>query len=330
MANTTMTQVPAGIQAFYDKNLLMRSVAYFVHDKFGQARSLPTKSSETIKFRRYSNLAAATTPLTEGVTPSGSQLAVTDITAAVVQYGDFVTLTDKIAMHVEDNVVMEATDILGDQAGLTLDTVWRDAVIPNLANTTILTAAGASTTEGALVAADVITAKALDVSILALKKSLAKKFTNIITGSTAVGTSPVRAAYMSIVHPDVVYDLESVAGYKNVADYASQGDIQEGEVGSYRDIRFIETTQAYINTDGGSTTVDTYHTAIFGKEAYGVVSVRGKKKMDVYVKSLGSAGTADPIDQRSTVGWKASTVAKILNDSYAVSVISASSQGTNA
>ena len=75
-------------------------------------KSLPTKSSETIKFRRYTNLAAATTPLTEGVTPAGSQLAVTDITAAVVQYGDFVTLTDKIQMHVEDNVVKEATDLL--------------------------------------------------------------------------------------------------------------------------------------------------------------------------------------------------------------------------
>lgn len=329
MANTTLTQVPAGIQAFYDKNLLMRSVAYFVHDKFGQARSLPTKSSETIKFRRYSNLAAATTPLTEGVTPSGSQLAVTDITASVIQYGDFVTLTDKIQMHVEDNVVKEATDILGDQAGLTLDTVWRDAIIPNLANSSIYTVAGASTTEGALVAADIITAKALDVAILSLKNNLAKKFTSVISGSTAVGTSPIRAAYMAIVHPDVVYDLESITGFKHTSEYASQGDIMEGEVGSYKDIRFIETTQAYINTDGGSGTVDTYHTAVFGQEAYGVVSVRGKQKMDVYVKPLGSGGTSDPIDQRSTVGWKASTVAKILNDAYAVGVISSSSQGSN-
>jgi len=329
MANTTLTQVPAGVAAFYDKNLLMRSVAYFAHDKFGQAKSLPTKSSETIKFRRYSNLAAATTPLTEGTTPSGSQLAVTDITAAVVQYGDFVTLTDKIQMHVEDNVVMEATDILGDQAGLTLDTVWRDAVIPSLSNSVILVAAGTSTTEGALVAADVMKAAQLDQAILTLKNGLAKKFTSVISGSTAVGTTPVRAAYMAIVHPDVVYDMESISGYKSTAEYASQGDIMENEVGSYKDIRFIESTNAYINTDGGAANVDTYHTAVFGKEAYGVVSVRGKGKMETFVKPLGSSGTADPINQRSTVGWKASTVAKILNDAYAVSVISASSQGTN-
>ncbi len=329
MATTTLTQVPAGIQAFYDKNLLMRSVAHFVHDKFGQARSLPTKQSETIKFRRYSNLAVANTPLTEGVTPSGSQLAVTDITAAVVQYGDFVTLTDKIAMHVEDNVVMEATDILGDQAGLTLDTVWRDAVVPNLSNAVINVVAGTPTTEGALIAADIITDTSLNQAILTLKGNLAKKFTSVIAGSTSVGTEPIRAAYMSIIHPDVVYDLESVTGFKHTSEYASQGDIQDGEVGSYKDIRFIETTQGYLNTDGGNAAVDTYHTPIFGKEAYGIVSVRCKKKMDVYVKSLGSSGTADPIDQRSTVGWKASTVAKILNDAYAVSVISASSKGAN-
>lgn len=329
MANTTLTQVPAGIAAFYDKNLLMRSVAYFAHDKFGQAKSLPSKQSETIKFRRYSNLAVATTPLTEGTTPSGSQLAVTDITAKVVQFGDFVTLTDKIAMHVEDNVVMEATDILGDQAGLTLDTVWRDAIIPNLANSTIYTIGGVSTTEASLVAADVINAKVLDVSILALKKSLAKKFTSLISGSTVVGSSAVRPAYMSIVHPDVVYDLEAVSGYKNTAEYAAQGDIQDGEVGAYKDIRFIESTNAYVNADGGAVAVDTYHTAVFGKEAYGIVSVRGKGKMETFVKPLGSSGTADPIDQRSTVGWKASTVAKILNDAYAVSIITSSSQGAN-
>ena len=324
MANTTMTQVPAGIAAFYDKNLLMRAVPYFVHDKYGQAKSLPSKSSETVKFRRYSNLAAATTPLTEGVTPAGSQLAVTDITAKVVQYGDFVTLTDKIQMHVEDNVVMEATDILGDQAGLTLDTVWRDAIVPNLANAITVAAS-----EGATVAGDTIDGASIDQAILTLKRNLAKKFTSVITGSTAVGTTPVRAAYMAIVHPDVVYDLESVSGYKNVSEYASQGDVQEGEVGAYKDVRFIESTQGYINTDGGDTNVDTYHTPIFGKEAYGVVSLRGKGKFETFVKPLGSAGTADPIDQRSTVGWKASTVAKILNDAFACSVISASSQGAN-
>ena len=325
MANTTMTQIPAGVAAFYDKNILMRAVPFFVHDKFGVAKNLPSKDSESIKFRTYSNLAAASTPLTEGVTPSGSQLTVNDITATVVQYGDFVTLTDKIAMHVEDNVVKEATDILGDQAGLTLDTAWRDSIVPNMTNVKTVAA-----NEAATVAGDTISAASLDQAILSLKKNLAKKFTSIISGSDKVGTSPVRSAYMSIVHPDVVYDLEGVSGYKNVADYAALGSVAEGEVGSYKDIRFIETTQGYINTDGGASAVDTYHTPIFGKEGYGIVSLRGKGKFETFVKPLGSAGTADPIDQRSSVGWKASTVAKILNQNFMVSVISSSSQGTNA
>jgi N4-gp56 family major capsid protein len=91
----------------------------------------------------------------------------------------------------------------------------------------------------------------------------------------------------------------------------------------------LKSTQGYINTDGGASAVDTYHTPIFGKEGYGIVSLRGKGKFETFVKPLGSAGTADPIDQRSTVGWKASTVAKVLNDAFMCSVISASSVGTN-
>jgi N4-gp56 family major capsid protein len=38
------------------------------------------------------------------------------------------------------------------------------------------------------------------------------------------------------------------------------------------------------------------------------------------VKPLGSAGTADPLEQRATSGWKATFVAKILNDAFLVRV----------
>ena len=128
MANNT-TSIPSGIAAFYDRNLLERAVPALIHDLFAQQRPLPSKSSSTIKFRRYSSLAAATTPLTEGVTPTGSDLSVTDVTATVAQYGAFVTLTDMIDMTVEDNVVKEATDVLGEQAGNTVDQILRDIYI---------------------------------------------------------------------------------------------------------------------------------------------------------------------------------------------------------
>ena len=44
-----------------------------------------------------------------------------------------------------------------------------------------------------------------------------------------------------------------------------------------------------------------YNNFIVGKEAYGVVHL-GAETGDFYIKPLGSAGSADPLDQRGTVG----------------------------
>jgi len=290
-------------------------------------RGLPSKNGTRTNFRRYSNLAVATTPLTEGITPSGSQLAVTDINATVVQYGDFVTLTDMVDVHGLDNTVAEATDILGYQMGQTLDQVWRDAIVPNLANTVLCS--GDHTTEATLDVSDVITVAYIKEAILQLKNQNAMKTTPMISSGTGVGSSAIRAAFWGIIHPDVIFDLEDLSGYVSAENYASTKELAEGEVGAVKEARFVETTQGYINADGGAAAVDTYHTPIFGANAYGVVNVRGKGNAGVIVKPLGSAGSADPLDQRSTIAWKSSTVAKILNDAYAVSLVCASTQGSN-
>jgi len=87
MANTTTTIIPQAINYFYDRAMLRKAVPFFVHLKWAQVRDIPKGAGTSIKFRRYSLLTAATTPLTEGITPSGSQLAYTDVTATVEQYG---------------------------------------------------------------------------------------------------------------------------------------------------------------------------------------------------------------------------------------------------
>jgi len=88
MANmTTLSEVPAAVDTYYDRLLLVRSKPYQIHNICAQKKSLPSKNGSTIKFRRYSNLSTATTPLTEGVSPSGSSLDVTDMTVTLLQYG---------------------------------------------------------------------------------------------------------------------------------------------------------------------------------------------------------------------------------------------------
>lgn len=328
MGTTTLTQVAPGVQAFYDRNLLERAQPAEVHGRFGQKRPIAQKSGNQIKFRRYSQLAAASTPLTEGVTPSGSQLAVTDVTATLAQYGDFITLSDMVSMTNQDPVVTEATDVLGDQAGTTIDQARRDVLVAGTNVAYASAVAGRTSVANKIIAAD------LDKIIRALKVQNAKYVKEGIMPNDAVGTSSVRKAFVAIVHPDVEYDLESITGYKSVSDYPSQQSVMEDEIGSYKNIRFVSSTNAKIISGGGAagTTTyknnganyDVYISLFFADNAYGVCPLAGQA-MQTYVKALGSAGTADPLEQRSTVGWKATTTTKILNESWMIRLESAAS-----
>jgi N4-gp56 family major capsid protein len=318
MATTTLTQVAPGVQAFYDRNLLSRAQPNDVHGRFGQKRPIATRNGNQIKFRRYSQLAAATVALTEGTTPAGSQLAVTDLTATLAQYGDFVTLSDMVSLTNQDAVVTEATDVLGDQAGTTIDQIRRDILV---AGTNVAYAGSATTRLGTITK---IAAADLDKAIRFLKVQNAKFMKEGIPPSDGVGTGAIRKAFVGIVHPDVEFDLEGITGFKPVSDYPAQMGVMEDEIGAYKNIRFVSSTNAKVFTDAttvltagfkGVTKNDVYATLIVAAEAYGVCPLSGNA-MSTYVKALGSAGSADPLEQRSTVGWKATTTAKILNDSW--------------
>lgn len=320
MASTTSTQIPAGVSAFYDRNLLENATPALVHDKYGQTRSIPKNNSKSTKFRRYNALAVATTPLTEGVTPASTQLAVTDVTATLVQYGAFATLTDIVSLVTEDSVIKEATDVLGQQAGETLDVIYRD--ILNAGTSVIY--AGATVTSTIDTRAEVASAPSvadLNMVIKTLKGQNAKKFTNMIQGSAKVNTYPIRPAYMAIAHTDKVAEYENLTGWKSVEEYASQGEVDMNEAGAFKNLRFMETTNAKVFTGEGAGSVDVYSTLVFGKDAYGIVGLRGNRNIETVVKPLGSG--EDPLNQRATVGWKALATAKILNDAFMVRLESA-------
>lgn len=321
MPATTVTQVPPGTQAFYDRNLLERATPSELHGRFGQKRPISTKSGNQIKFRRYSALTPAITPLTEGVTPGGSSLAVTDVIATLAQYGDFITLTDVVDMVNQDPVITEATDVLGDQAGLSIDQIRRDVLV---AGTNV--AYANAVVNRAAVNVKLSTAD-LDKAIRFLKNQNAKFMKEGIPPSTSVGTGAIRKAFIGVVHPDTEFDLESLAGFRPVSDYPAQMGVMEDEIGAYKNIRFLSSTNAKIFAGGGAagTTVyknnganfDVYATLIFAADAYGVCPLSGKA-METIVKPLGSGGATDPLNQRSSVGWKAMTTTKILNEAWLV------------
>lgn len=315
MANTDRSVISRENTEFYDRTLLYRAVAYFVHTKFAQVRDIPRNGgTNTIKFRRYGNLAAATTALSEGVTPSGSQLSVTDITATVAQYGDYITITDVVDYESKDPVLIEAAEILGDQMGDTLDQLTRDV----LAAGTVVTYVGQSS-RGAITTSNLITATEVRKAVRTLKNAKARRLTRMINASTGIATEPVSAAYIGLVHPDTTYDLQDETGWVPVEKYSSSMNVMENEVGKLNDVRFIESTNCKVFEGAGNGGIDVYATIIMGADAYGITRISGEAVKNI-IKPLGSAGTADALDQRATSGWKATFVAKILNDAFMVRI----------
>lgn len=309
---TAKAQVPNEIDAFYDRNLLFRATPQLVHTQWAQIRDIPRKAgSNLIRFRRYGNLAAATTPLTEGVTPDGKQLSVTDLTATVAQYGDYVTVTDFVDMTSADQNLVEAGEILGDQAADTLDQLTRDILNAG----SVLARAAARATRVEIVAGDVLTSTLVDTGVLALKTAKARKITSMVEAGTGFNTTPIPACFIGIIHTNISAAVKLFTGFVPVEKYPSQKGVLEGEIGTYNQIRFIETSNAKVFTGLGGGGIDVYSCLLIANYAYGTTRIAGEALKNI-IKPLGSAGSSDPLNQRATSGWKATFVAKILNDTF--------------
>lgn len=330
MSDTIITgtsDIPVNLQGYYDRNLLERATPMLVYGNYGQTRPVPKNSGTRINFRGYNALAVATTPLTEGVTPTGKKLSATTIYATLSQYGDFVTGTDWIDMVGLDANLMEvAGDVLGEQAGETVDTIYRDVLV---AGTSVRYASGQTARTSV---ANALTDADVEVVLRTLEGNNARKMREMIKAGPNIGTVPIPPSYIWISHTDSRYDIERLTGFKSVEEFASQGNVPEGCIGAVKNILFVLTTQGKIWEAGGvvvasaptlkavdSTNIDVYGSIVLAKNAYGVVPLQ-KKTIRNIVKKLGSAGTNDPLDQRWTSGWKTATTCKILNDDFIIRV----------
>jgi N4-gp56 family major capsid protein len=98
--------------------------------------------------------------------------------------------------------------------------------------------------------------------------------------------------------------------------YATPENLYEGEIGEIAGVRFVQTTEAKVyKGDGCPAGLAVFASLFLGDGAYGVTEVTGGG-LETIVKQKGSGGTSDPLDQRSSVGWKAVKTAEILVEPY--------------
>lgn len=309
-AATVQTTLLEGLtpemKTFYDMTLIDEASANLVHDQFGQKRPIPANGGKTIEFRKFSSLPKATTALTEGVTPDGKSLTVTAITATVAQYGDFITQSDVLELTSLDNTILEATKLLGKQAGLTLDTIVRDKI--HSENRSIFYCAKSDGTE--------VTSRTNLDETCALT---VKEIQGAVAHLRAQNAPTIGGKYVAIIHPYVAYDLMRDPEWIDAHKYANPTNLYEGEIGEVAGVRFVQTTEAKIYSGG------VFSTLVFGEGAYGVTEISGGG-LQTIVKQKGSAGTADPLDQRSSVGWKAIKTAELLVPNYILAIESKSAK----
>ena len=312
MEDTTRVQIPAEVSNFYDRNLLDKATVNFVYNRFAQVRDLPANSgTDTIKFRRYGLLLAQTTALSEGITPSGKQLSITDATAVVLKYGDYVTLTDVVTYETYDPILTETADILGEQVGDTLDQLCREVV----AATTTKQYASTATTTGTITSAMIINRSEVKQAVRTLRGNNAKPIMSMINPSSGYNTTPIGNSFVGIVSEDTLFDLDDATGWIPLEKYPNKTGVMPDEQGSLANVRFLMTTNAKVRTGEGSGGIDVHSTIIMGRNAYAQTRISGQSLRNI-VKPLGSAGTADPLDQRLTSGWTLTYVAKILNNNF--------------
>ena len=384
------------MKTYYEKRLIDLASPKLIHDQFGDKYPIPRNSGKTVEFRKYSPLAKADTPITEGVTPDGNSLSVTSVNAEVDQYGDWIGMSDMFELSAIDNNVVQATKLLAGQAGRTLDTITREVLAGGTNVRYAPKRSGTAVTE--------VTSRAdIDKTAVLTPDLIFKAKADL----SAMNADTIDDSYVGIIHPFAAYDLMRNEEWIDVHKYARPENIYAGEIGKIGGVRFVETSEAKIfapseiaggfsrltvktkitastssvevneilsektftepiqvwvngveNTviaitvsggvssltlgteissleagdiicgkGGGSDGSAVFATMIFGAHAYGITELEGGG-LEHIVKPLGYGD--DPLNQRSSCGWKATKAAKRLVEAYMIRLESGSSYSDTA
>lgn len=290
-ASLTKTSTPAmsaTMKEFYDTALLENSREASVFDQFGKVQT--TTYGLTAEWRKFDTFAPALEPLTEGVTPAGKTLGMSDVKTTLTQHGDFVPVSDVLEYTAYDDVIFGATEEMGAAGGETQDILTRNAL---LSGTNVAWVNGKQ--RNTLDKTDILTPAMVNKAATLLKKSKTPK---------------INGYYVAIIHPSVAEDLRNSDEWKLFHQYNAVEQIFKGEIGELHGVKFIESNNAKIWKDSTTKSgIAVYGTLFFGKDAWGKVNLEGAG-MEMIIKDKSEIG--GPLEQYSTIGYKFMHGAKIL------------------
>tara|TARA_R100000655_G_scaffold109485_1_gene164124 strand:- start:669 stop:1685 length:1017 start_codon:yes stop_codon:yes gene_type:complete len=325
MAVNTYSDISPRTNAAASKKLLKRGQDMLTTERFGHFDPQGQNKTTSRKWRRYESLSPATTALTEGTTPTGSSISYTDYTATLEQYGDWVEISDVIADTHEDPVLMEMSEVCGEQAAETIE-LLRIAVLT--AGTNVYYADGAANRA----AVDSPPTRGDFRKIYRqFKRNKAKEISKIIKASVKISTEPVNMAYFAMGHTDLDSDIRNLTGFISVENYSNTDKALPFEIGKIEQIRIILTNLFDPWEEAGATgtdhlsggvavdpaaAADVYPLVVVAQDSYGIVPLQGFNAVKVNVMNPGKVSKSDPLGQTGFVSWKTYQASVILNQSW--------------
>jgi N4-gp56 family major capsid protein len=223
-----------------------------------------------------------------------------------------------------DPIISEFSSILGEQAGLSADTLIRNTITDGAT----ADYAGDASSRVTVGSNDSITYAGFVAQLAALE---------------AANALPVDGDdYIVILHPNswakLMQDATFVAMFQQEASRESNSPIRSGYVGRLLRAKIFVSSNARVYAGEGETSGDVYSMLFIAREAYGYVGMAGSfpqivdnlpnevpaaltgkevKPVEIILKQLGSAGADDPLNQRATIGWKMSLGVAMTNSSWA-------------
>jgi len=347
---SSTTNLSTLVPTYYSKRLLEKLEANCRAYQLAEKRTLPSNSGKVVLWNRYVQLAAGMS-LTEGVPPGPSAMSTTTVSATLAQYGNLVKLTDLVEETAITDVIENAVDVLGDNAALTIDKYILDTIgyYGSAAGAVSATSACIFTyafpllyskTSGSLdgdlgyhlasaVCGGSGTVTSLPISVSAIRKC--------VTHLREFSVSPHDDGfYHALIHPQAIDRLRGHTDYLTWNQYTRPEKMERGLMGEVEGVKFYDDpNMSSINfsaienagvSNVGSSLGTVLGTIIFGRGAYAVTELEGAGTGDnatkVYVVPRTKPDKADPLQQFSYVGYKATLAAKILNPSCGCILVS--------
>lgn len=299
----TTSTLSGNLHTYYHKMLLETAKKNLKFWGLGKQKLHPKGNGTDSYMLKFGHVAASTNTLTEGVTPGSASIATNKYTVVVSQYGQYISLSDYLILTAVDPVLEDISSELGYTAALSTDQVIRDNLVANATTNTQYVGSG-NTADNDIAANEIFTAQD------------ALKGVRILRGTDAPAFED--GLYRWLVHPYISVDImsdTSAGGFIELNKYVAglaDGPLN-GEVGKVYGARLIESSN--ISSSANATPVNVYRTFMFAKDAFAVTSF-DKDHVELIVKQLGSGGTADPLNQIATAGYKLQFGVKYVGGSF--------------